>query len=189
MQTPGAEPLKPFDLSKMIDDNHPRSLGALWALNLSGGLDEQFAMQTLGHDDPQTRLWTVCLLCDEKRVPPSIAAKLAEMAEIEPYVHVCSQLACPAKRLPAKDGLPLVRNLLRHDEDAADIHLPLLLWWVVESKCENDHDAVLAMFSDKQIWRWPMVEQHILEWLMRRFALAGLPPELVAALAKAGVVR
>jgi len=37
---------------------------SLWALNLSGGLDEKTAMNTLEHDDPFIRLWTVRLLAD-----------------------------------------------------------------------------------------------------------------------------
>ena len=66
----------------------------------------------------------------------------------EPNVEVRSQLACTAKRLPAVERLPIVRGLLAHDEDVADIHLPLLLWWALESKCESDREAVVNLFED-----------------------------------------
>jgi putative membrane-bound dehydrogenase-like protein len=201
------------------------ALECLWALNLSGGLDEATALKTLEHADPYVRLWTVRLLCDKRQVSPLVARALAEMAAREPNVEARSQLACSARRLPAKDCLPIVRGLLGHEEDAADPHIPLLLWWAIESKCADDADALLAMFDDKELWDEPLVSQHILKRLMRRFAqagarsdllvcarlfdlareyghtdllmqgfetalkgrsLAGLPSELVAALARAG---
>src|SRR5262249_13172624 len=64
----------------------------------------------------------------------------------------------------------IVGDLLTHDEDADDIHLPLLLWWAIESRCENDRDAVLALFSDVSLWTRPVVARHILPRLMQRFA-------------------
>ncbi|HKB36143.1 MAG TPA: c-type cytochrome, partial [Gemmataceae bacterium] len=71
------------------------------------------------------------------------------------------------------------RNLLAHDEDIGDIHIPLLLWWAVESKCGSDSDAVLALFADKEFWERPIVRQHIAERLMRRFALSGSRKDLL----------
>ena len=62
-------------------------------------------------------------------------------------MEVRSQLASTAKRLPAAQALPIVRNLLTHHEDADDIHLPLLLWWAIESKAESDTEAVLAKLA------------------------------------------
>src|SRR5207302_2039321 len=123
----------------------PYALEALWALNLSGGLTEEVALKTLQHRDPYVRLWTARLLCDEKTVSPAIARKLAEQARADDSVHARSQLACSARRLPAKDGLPIVKELLGHDEDAVDVHIPLLLWWAIESKCATDADRVLAL--------------------------------------------
>src|SRR5262249_25854297 len=63
------------------------ALEALWALNLSGGLTDEIALVTLGHADPQVRLWTARLLCDEKKVSPGIARKLAEVAARETDVE------------------------------------------------------------------------------------------------------
>src|SRR5439155_11097609 len=88
------------------------ALEALWGLNLSGGFNETLAMQTLDHKDPFVRLWTVRLLADEKNVSPPVALKLAEMARTESEVQVRSQLASSAKRLPAGEGLPIVRSLM-----------------------------------------------------------------------------
>ena len=122
------------------------ALESLWALNLIGGLDEATVKKVLDHADPYVRLWTVRLQCDLNRVTPSIAAALAGRAAVEPNIEVLSQLACSAKRLPARDSLPIVRALLARSEIADDIHLPLLLWWALESKIATDPALVSVSF-------------------------------------------
>jgi putative heme-binding domain-containing protein len=107
-----------------------------------------------------------------------VAAALAHRSAIEPNVEVRSQLACSAKRLPSRDALPIVRALLARSEDAADIHLPLLLWWAIESQVASDPEAVLALFQDRSTWELPIVRTTIQERLMRRLAAAGTRPDL-----------
>src|SRR6185369_6062475 len=91
----------------------------LWALNVvaKNGLSDSLALKALAHPDPFVRLWTARLLCDRNAVSRSIAAKLAELARAETNLEARNQLACSARRLPAGDGLRVVRNLLEHDED------------------------------------------------------------------------
>ena len=153
-------------------------LEALWALNSIGGLDEAEALNALGHTNPFVRLWTVRILCDSSRVSPAVATALARRASIEPNVEARSQLACSAKRLPACDGLPIVRALLDHREDALDTHLPLLLWWALEAHVSTNPESVLALFKDSAIWEAPIVQTTIVERLMRRFAASGSRQDL-----------
>ncbi|MFM7042076.1 MAG: dehydrogenase, partial [Planctomycetaceae bacterium] len=47
------------------------------------------------------------------------------------------------------------------------------LWWAIEAHCERDPDAVLACFADAPLRAAPLVRDHLLERLMRRFAQAG----------------
>src|SRR5262249_31008852 len=167
-------------LARMVRENKGQlALEALWALNLSGGLDDAMALQTLDHADPYVRLWTVRLLGDKRQVWPAAARKLARMARGEAHVEVRSQLACSARRLPARDALPIVRELLAHNEDIADVHLPLLLWWALEAKAESDREALLALFEDAALWRLPLVEKHVLSRFMRRYAQAGRQKDLL----------
>jgi len=156
------------------------ALECLWALNQSGGFNESVATKTLHHEDPHVRLWTVRLLCDDFEVSGRIARQLATLAEDESYVQVRSQLACSARRLPAERGLPVVRALLSHSEDVSDPHVPLLLWWAIEAKAGESPEAVLKLFKEEQLWSLPMVKQHILERLMRRFAQSGSRSDLHA---------
>jgi putative membrane-bound dehydrogenase-like protein len=169
-------------LTKMVRDKQGQpALEALWGLYLSGGL-ENLTLEMLHHVDPFVRLWTVRLLADVKNrddVPRKIALALAELAAKEKHVEVRSQLASSARRLLAREGLPIVRQLLTHDEDAGDIHLPLLLWWTLEARADSDREEVLRLFEASEIWRLPLVEQHILGRLMRRFAQAGKQKDLL----------
>jgi putative heme-binding domain-containing protein len=165
---------------RLLEEGVPGQLAleSLWALNLVGGLDEETASRTLDHADPYVRLWTARLVCDGPRVSPTLAAALARRAAIEPNIEVRSQLACSARRLPAREALPVVRALLVRAEDAGDIHLPLLVWWAIESKVGGEPDAVLSMFQDRSIWSLPMVRRTVAERLMRRFAAAGTRADL-----------
>ncbi|MDG1894301.1 MAG: c-type cytochrome [Fuerstiella sp.] len=159
------------------------AIESLWALHLSGGLTTDIAREMLAHEDQFVRAWTVRLLCDHYQVAPVIAKALADLAANEAYIEVRKQLASSAKRLPAKDALPIIRNLLRYDEDAADIHQPLLLWWALEAKSVNTgRDLILdIVLSDDEVWQRPLMKQHLTERLMKRYALAGSREELLAA--------
>jgi putative heme-binding domain-containing protein len=152
----------------------------LWALHQLGGLKEDIAIEMLGHPNPYVRLWTVRIFCDEKTVSSQIAAKLNDLATNEQHVAVRSQLASSVRRLPASEALPLIRPMLVHDADAADIHIPLLLWWAIEDKAATDRDAVVALLDDPALWKHRLVRDHLLERLMRRYASAGTRKDLLA---------
>jgi putative heme-binding domain-containing protein len=149
------------------------ALESLWAINLSGGFDPALAEKTLAHPEPQVRLWTARLLADDHQVGEKIAPKLAELARTEPSLYARSQFGASAKRLGASEGLPIVQSLLTRDEDAGDIHVPLLLWWAIEVHCDKDRDKVLDLFRESSLWRAKIVEDTILSRLMKRFAMAG----------------
>lgn len=165
----------------LLNGSDQLALEALWAIYQIGGLDEALTLQALEHRDPHVRRWAVRLVGDSRDASPKIAAKLREMAESEPDVEVRSQLACSAKRLPPPIALPMIRGLLGRSEDAQDIHIPLLLWWAVESKAESGRELLLDMFRDAEVWDLPIVEQTITSRLMRRYALAGSEEDFVAA--------
>lgn len=162
----------------LLSDNGPFALECLWALNLSGGLTPDIAGKALDHPEPAVRAWTARLLGDERRVAAPLAKKLSDAAASDSSVFVRSQLAATAKRLPASQGLPIVRSLISRDEDAGDIHIPLLLWWAIEANCAKDRDAVVDMWRDSTLWSGKLAEGTILPRLMKRFAMAGTQKDL-----------
>jgi putative heme-binding domain-containing protein len=117
------------------------------------------------------RAWTVRLIGDESReLSAQMRDRLVRMAVEDGSPTVRSQLACTAKRLPAVDGLAIVARLLRHSEDAGDTHLPLLIWWAVESKATTHADEVLALLADQEVWQLPLVRDTLIERLTKRYA-------------------
>ena len=175
--------LAPALLAQAMAADGQLALESLWALNLSGGLTDDAALDLLNHEDPHVRAWTVRLLGDTNRVSKKVFAALQLLAENEPTIQVRKQLASSAKRLPARNALPIIRGLLLHDEDSDDIHQPLLLWWAVESKADRQgRNLILQMLqSDDAIWSRPLMQKHLLERLMKRYALSGTREELLAA--------
>ncbi|HET6879077.1 MAG TPA: PVC-type heme-binding CxxCH protein [Pirellulales bacterium] len=168
------------ELRKSLENDAQQfGLECLWGLNASGGFNDAVAMTGLSHVNPYVRAWTVRLLGDSGTLLPELASRLSQLAQSEPDVEVRSQLACSARRLPAAQCLSIVRGLLARDEDLEDVHLPLLLWWAIESKAAGDRDAVVSLFSDAAVWRLPIVNKHILHRLMRRFAATGSRKDLV----------
>ena len=165
----------------LLEQTDQIALEALWAIHLIGGLSDELALQALQHDDPHVRRWTVRLIGDRRQASPEIAARLRQLAQSEPDVEVRSQLASTAKRLPAAAGLNIAQTLLTRGEDANDIHIPLLLWWAVESKADSDRQLVLEMFREPAFWDLPIVRQTITERLMQRYALAGSREDFLTA--------
>ena len=172
-------PLAAFLREELSKARGQTALETLWALNRAGGLDEATALRALDHDDPYVRLWTARLLGDQNTVTPAEREKLAELAYRDPEVAVRSQLAATARRLPAADALAIVRPLLSRSEDVDDIHVPLLLWWAIETHAESSRDAILSLFSDPAVWRQPLARKHITQRLMRRYAATGARKDLL----------
>jgi len=140
----------------------------LWALYVSGGFDEALARELLHHPCEDIRSWTIRLQGDTRKVGPGFRDALVALAKNEPSARVRNQMACTAKRLPAADGLPIVRELLARDEDVDDPQIPMLLWWAIEDKAVSDRDLVLDLPLDSLLSR-----KFIVERLGRRFMVAG----------------
>ncbi len=156
------------------------ALEGLWAAHRVGLLDDALAAQTLRHPNPQVRLWTTRLKGDTRQVSPGLAAAIAEQAASEPDVEARSQFASTARRLPAAQAMAVIKGLLAHDRDAGDPRQPLMLWWAIEQHCDWDRQAVLGLFSDAELWRSPIVQNHLLHRVARRFAATGRRDDLLA---------
>ena len=162
-----------------LDSRQANGLESLWALHQLGKLDDALATRLLSNLNPQLRRWTVRLLGDAQKVSPTIAVAFTKLATGETNAEVRAQLAATAKRLPAADALPMLSALLLQANAPNDPRVPLLCWWAIESKCESDRDAVLKPFEESPIWFHPMVEEHILSRLMRRYAAPGTRKDLL----------
>ncbi len=170
-------------LEKLLAENTGQfALECFWALNASGGFTDEVALQTLEHKDEFVRCSTVRLLGD--RYPPAryssstrqpqplpvvIQKKLVELARNEGDAQVRAQLASSAKRLPGVNALPILREALYRDEDAGDKHIPLLIWWALESKASSDRAQSMEMLKDSALWRTPIFSKFIVARLGQRY--------------------
>lgn len=152
-------------------------LARFWALSAIS--DRDFKQLVNETDDPNLR--SAIVRHWEEKGAREKYSMLLELARTEPDVQVRSQLASTAKRLPHEAALPIIEQLLRRSEDLEDLHMPLIIWWALEAHAETGREGVLAMLSNPEIWKLPMLRQHIAARLMQRYAMAGGDENLATA--------
>lgn len=155
------------------------SLGALWALHQAGALDDVTALRVLSHRDASVRAWCVRLLCDTWGRSDAVFSAMARQAGLETNSEVRAQMASSARRLPLTQALLLTDVLMSRTEDLEDPCVPLLCWWVLESHVASQPEDVVAFFQSPARWDYPLVREHILPRLMRRFAQEGRRQDLL----------
>ncbi len=165
---PRSEPLRDTLLAR-IEANGEDALEALWVLHLRGEIEEAGLRSQLHHPNPHLRRWAVRLLGDRNQVNGVTLTELTALARRESDVEVRSQLASSARRLPAGQAITIVRALLTHEQDATDLHLPLLLWWALEAKADSGREELLALVRDPASWRSPILRDTLAERIGRRY--------------------
>lgn len=178
-------------LQSILASHNPDALEALWVLHWCGEFNDELALASLKHSDKDVRRWGVRLLGDHRSISKKLANSLTKVAAQEPYVQVRSQLASSARRIETRHALPILRELLRYEEDASDPHLPLQIWWAFEGHAGNatlnDHpqigiklnttsprsprEQLLEFLEDKELWEEKLFVTTVLPRLMKRFAM------------------
>lgn len=193
----------------VADDKGVAALCAFWALNQSGGLDSQTLLHAMQHSYPPLRMWAVRIAGDRwgsnpglglaaataplgkttttelsaapatNSLPREIFNALLAQTKNETDAEVRSQIAASARRFSANQALPLAVSLFAHSEDLNDPFIPLLCWWVFEVNATSHRETILDLLRAPEIWDRPMIFQHILPRLMRRYALEGRRQDLL----------
>jgi putative heme-binding domain-containing protein len=182
--------------SLLAADKGRGALGALWALSQIDALDDARAVAALTHAYAPVRFWAMRFLGDKygvnrglgvpgvgskgaRDLPTDVFASVLARARVESDAEVRSQFASSARRLPTGQMLTLVAALASRDEDADDAYIPLLLWFALESHVTIDREAVVDFVRNPSVWERPLVQQHLLPRLMRRFATEGRRADLL----------
>ncbi|WP_414661621.1 PVC-type heme-binding CxxCH protein [Horticoccus sp. 23ND18S-11] len=184
------------------------ALAAVWALHQLDALDEATTLAALRHEHSSVRTWAVRLfgerhgenrglgLAAAKATPPPAASAallsaLEKLARDEPNAEVRGQLLSTARRLPTTDALRLAAAFCSPrpalpdgpaasgDADASDTYIPLLTWWILEAHVRLNRAAVLEWFTRPELWQRPLVQQHLLPRIMKRFAMEGRREDLL----------
>ncbi|MEQ1854093.1 MAG: c-type cytochrome, partial [Chthoniobacteraceae bacterium] len=100
-------------------------------------------------------------------------------AKVETNPEALSQFASTARRLGGPQAMQLVAAILGHDEAAADSFIPLLCWWVFEAHIPSANADVLSLFESPAVWDRPMVFEHILPRLARRYSVESKRQDLL----------
>jgi len=124
----------------------PKRLRALWALQVTGGLDQNRLASLLDHQDEYVRGWAVQFLGDASTanafqdaspiktlpVENSVLEQFASMAKSETSPITRLYLASAVQRLPFADRWSILEGLASHGEDIADNNLPRMYWFGLE---------------------------------------------------------
>lgn len=141
----------------------PRRLRALWALQVTGGLQPQRLIAQLDDKSEHIRAWSVQLLCEPSPAPSEATLqKFAVLAKQDPSPIVRLYLAAALQRLPLDQRLTIAEGLASHAEDAEDTNLPLMIWYGVEPVVPEKSAAALQFAAAASIPR-------LREFVARRF--------------------
>lgn len=125
----------------------PKRLRALWAMHVTGTIDDQQLATLLDHDDHYVRAWAIELLAEQTDVDAffladvdtaksslksEVLSKLAAMAKDDPSPVVRLYLASAVQRMPFDDRWPILQQLSLHGDDASDHNLPRMYWFGLE---------------------------------------------------------
>ena len=128
-------------------ETSPKRLRALWALHVTGLLNQEEFPGLLNHEDAYVRAWAVQLLSEKTDVDafylsdvessqtglhPSILTKFALMAKEDPSPIVRLYLASAVQRLPYADRWTILQQLSMHGDDASDNNLARMYWFALE---------------------------------------------------------
>lgn len=147
----------------------PRKLRAVWALHVTGGLDEPSLVRLLDHESEMVRAWAVRLIC-EARGPlantagQNVFGRFVSMAADDPSPRVRLELAAAMQRIPPQQRWTIASALVMHSEDSGDANLPLMLWYGIEPLVSVDYATAATLAGRCRI---PLVRR----FLARRIVL------------------
>lgn len=124
-----------------ILNNNPdisRKLRALWALHVTGGINEKQWISLLDHDNEYIRAWTVQLLAEGKNISRNVQQHLQTMSGKEPSAVVRLYIASALQRMELNQRWDILKNLLAQEDNAEDVNIPLLLWYALEPLAEAE---------------------------------------------------
>lgn len=148
------------------------ALQSLWALHVSGGFDDEVALQLLNREAAYLRMWTIRLLGDRNEVSAAVHERLLQLAATETSPVVRCQLAATARRLDDALAIPLLDTLLTPLPDDSDPRTPWMIWWGIESHAISGRDDLLSRFANAASWTVPSRRTLSLH-LLRRWTAAG----------------
>ena len=130
-------------LREILSENpdETRKLRALWALHVTGGLNEGIFLAQLGAESEYLRAWSIQLACEDGNPGDTLLKRFSEIAKDDPSPIVRRFLASAAGRLEDGEMKDILLALAARAEDANDPNIPQLLWYAAEPLVGSDAGA------------------------------------------------
>jgi len=160
-----------------------RRLRALWALYVTGGLDNSGLLALLDDPAEHVRTWAVQFLCEKAAPQPQAVARFETLSTSDASAVVRLSLASALQRLPMENRWGVARGLASRAGDAGDANLPLMIWYGIEPLVPNNPERALELAIAARI---PLVRQYVARRVVDAAAAHGTKGDLsplVAALA------
>jgi putative heme-binding domain-containing protein len=122
-----------------------RQLRALWALHVTGGIEDDFLIQQLEHPSEYIRSWCIRLLCEDGDPPRGALERFQEIAAQGNSPFDRLHLASALQRLAPEVRWNIAAALVARADDAADPNLPLMYWYAIEPLVHEDVGRFAAL--------------------------------------------
>jgi len=136
----------------------PHRLRALWALYITGGLEEAWLLEQTHDESEPVRVWAIKLLSDDGRVSEPALGRFVEMAGSDLAGLVQLHLASTLRLLPLAKRWALAKPMVSHRVFADDPVLPLMIWYGINPAVGADRAEAVQLLAQCQI---PKVRQFI----------------------------
>jgi len=136
----------------------PHRLRALWALYITGGLEEAWLLEQTHDESEPVRVWAIKLLTDDGRVSEPALGRFVEMAGSDLAGLVQLHLASTLRLLPLAKRWALAKPMVSHRVFADDPVLPLMIWYGINPAVGADRAEAVQLLAQCQI---PKVRQFI----------------------------
>jgi putative membrane-bound dehydrogenase-like protein len=121
----------------------PHRLRAMWALYVTGSLNEGWLLKQTHDENEHIRVWAIKLLNDGGTTSAAALRRFVQMAKTDVAGLVQLHLASTLQRLPHTKRWELAGALVSHDKYAKDPVLPLMVWYGLNPAIpENRTEAV-----------------------------------------------
>jgi putative membrane-bound dehydrogenase-like protein len=136
----------------VASEDETRVLRGLWLAHATGLLDDAKLESLVDHPSPYAVAWAIQLLCEDKKVSPSVLTRFEQIAsngKTDPMVRL--YLASAIQRLELDQRWGIAQGLLSHEADNKDKNIPLVSWYGIEPLVTKDPKRALELAAASRL--------------------------------------
>lgn len=145
--------------------DEPRALRALWALHVTGTLDEATLKSASGHSFEAVRAWAIHLSTEKGPLVPAQVALLARIAKEDTSALVRLAVVSAVPLVPAEARWSIGETLALRNDDADDRWMPKMIWSALAPLSQEDAKRSLALAASTKM----RTLTASIQWYLARF--------------------